>query len=137
VSAVVSFDELVAGRLSARFWVDVVAVGVAVRVAVAVDVRVAVALVAVDVGVHVAVAVAVALVAVTVAVDVAVAVRVAVAVDVRVAVAVPPPLQVPLFVHQLSLVGSNGEFGGQSRLAGIGAIDVYLLLLKTTEAPLA
>src|SRR5204863_158882 len=39
---------------------------------------------------------------------------------------VAPPVQVPLFVHQLSLDGLYGEFGGQSRLFGIAAIEVYL-----------
>jgi hypothetical protein len=62
-------------------------------------------------------------------VGVAVARAVLVAVAVRVAVAVAPPLHVPLLVHQLSVLGLNGELGGQSRLVGIGAIDVYFTLL--------
>ena len=48
-----------------------------------------------------------------------------------------PALHVPLFVHQLSFEGLNGEFGGQSRLLGIGAIDVYFEPLYVTEAPVA
>jgi hypothetical protein len=114
-----------------------VGVGVAVRVAVAVavDDEVAVAVARV-------VAVARAVVAVGVDVRVAVAVvrpEVAVAVGVRVAVAVgvESPLHVPLFVHQLSVDGLNGEFGGQSRVAWMAVTEVYLLLLYTTEAPLA
>jgi hypothetical protein len=101
--------------------VPVVAVAVAVRVAVAVGVRVAVAVEPV-----VAVAVARAVVAVAVA-------RAVVAVAVAVAVV----LHVPLFVHQLSVLGLNGELGGQSRLAAIGAIDVYFAPLYVTDAPVA
>ena len=62
------------------------------------------------------------------------AVAVAVARGGVVGVAVAPE-QVPLFVHQLSLPGLNGEFGGQSRFAGMGAMAVYLELLKTTDVP--
>jgi hypothetical protein len=105
-----------------------VAVAVFVRVAVGVLVRVAVG----PPGVAVLVAVAVA-----VFVGVAVGVLVAVALAVAVLVAVAPPLQVPTFVHQLSLPGLYGEFGGQSRLAAIGAIAVYFDPLYVTEAPVA
>ena len=51
--------------------------------------------------------------------------------------AVAPPLHVPLFVHQLSFDGLNGELGGQSRVAEIGAIAVYFDPLYVTAAPLA
>jgi hypothetical protein len=44
---------------------------------------------------------------------------------------------VPSFAHQLSLDGSYGAFGGQSRLFGIAAIEWYSELLNTTFAPLA
>jgi hypothetical protein len=61
---------------------------------------------------------------------------VAVAVGVRVGVA-PPAVQVPLFVHQLSVAGLYGELGGQSRFAAIGAIAVYLAPLNVTDVPFA
>jgi hypothetical protein len=76
-------------------------------------------------------------VAVRVAVAVAVARVLAVAVRVAVAVAVAPVLQVPLFVHQLSLLGLKGELGGQSLVAGIGATAVYFDPLNVTTEPLA
>jgi hypothetical protein len=112
-----------------------------VGVAVAVFVRVAVArtVVAVAVARTREVAVAVArtrevAVAVARTREVAVAVRVAVAPVVGVAVA---DEHVPLFTHQLSVAGVYGEFGGQSRLFGIGAIVVYFDPLNVTDAPLA
>jgi hypothetical protein len=107
--------------------VDPVGVAVAREVAVAVAVGRAVA-VAVAVARALEVAVAV-FVRVAVLRLVVVAVAVALAVLVAVAVAVAPPLHVPLLVHQLSVLGLNGEFGGQSRLLGIGAIVVYFVLL--------
>jgi hypothetical protein len=117
-----------------------VEVAVAVAVLVGVGVRVAVAVlvaVALDVAVAVTRVVAVA-VAVAVARDVAVALFVAVAVARTVAVAVAvAPLQAPLFVHQLSELGSKGELGGQSRVAGMAASAVYFELLKTTDVPAA
>jgi hypothetical protein len=93
--------------------------------------------VAVDVGVAVRVAVNVAVAREVV--DVAVAVEVAVAVAravVAVAVAVDVP-HAPSFTHQLSLLGSKGELGGQSRFAGIGAIVWYKAPPKVALAPLA
>jgi hypothetical protein len=104
-----------------------VAVGALVAVAVAVCVAVAAPVVAVAVLVWVAVALPV----------VAVAVAVWVAVGAVVAVAVAVVLHVPSFTHQLSLAGVYGEFGGQSRLFGIGAIVWYLDPLKVTDAPFA
>jgi hypothetical protein len=112
----------------------VVAVAVGVRVAVGVAVRLTVAVEVTRAGVGVDVAVGRAVVAVARAV---VAVAVAVARAVAVAVAVAPPLHVPLFVHQLSEDGLYGEFGGQSRVAGIAATAVYFDPLYVTEAPLA
>jgi hypothetical protein len=64
-------------------------------------------------------------------------VAVAVARAALVGVGVELLLHVPLFVHQLSVAGLKGEFGGQSRLAAIGAMDVYFEPLYVTEAPLA
>ena len=48
-----------------------------------------------------------------------------------------PRQQPPSFTHQLSFEGSNGEVGGQSRVAGTSAIAWYSVLLKTTLAPFA
>jgi hypothetical protein len=108
-----------------------VAVGVGVRVAVAVDVRVEVAVTVPSVGVMpVAVAVGVR-------VAVAVFVRVAVAVAVGVCVGVGRSLQTPSFAQKLSLLGLSGEFGGQSRVAAIAAMEWKRVPLKVTFCPAA
>ena len=48
-----------------------------------------------------------------------------------------PPVQIPSSRHQLSVAGSKGDAGGQSRVDEIVPIAVYFVLLNTTDVPIA